>query len=140
MGVGITLLLCLMGVMFAIGLVFFLVVCARVLKYKYECDYKIAALNLSHEEKMKEKEWERKVKWENIIADKSEVRRMVKDREKKVDKLWDDRDKTTQLDLNRVAFVHLLLSGSKEAITPETLEKEVEKVKKSYEIIKDYVK
>lgn len=42
--------------------------------------------------------------------------------------------------MNRIALLHLLLSGSKEAITPDVLENEVEKVKKSYEIIKDYVK
>lgn len=42
--------------------------------------------------------------------------------------------------LNRIAFLHLLLSGSPEALTPEMLKDEVEKVKKSYELLKDYVK
>lgn len=103
--------------------------------------YNIVALHLAHEEKMKKDEWERKVEWEKIISEKNEARKLSKEREEKVDKLWDEKDKIPQLDLNRVALLHLLLSGSnKEGVTPETLKKEVDKVKKTYEIIKDYVK
>ena len=131
-------LLSIVGI-FAIMVVIFLIDYIFVLKYKY--GYKIVELKLSHEEKMKKDEWERKVEWEKIISEKNEARKLSKEREEKVDKLWDDKDKTPQPDLNRVALLHLLLSGSnKEGVTPETLKKEVDKVKNTYEIIKDYVK
>lgn len=109
----------------------------------YRSKYRIQELVFLEERILKRDEWSRKIVWEkNIVENKlvEDAKRISKEREEKVDKLWNNRDKIPQLDMNRIALLHLLLSGSKEAITPDVLENEVEKVKKSYEIIKDYVK
>ena len=39
--------------------------------------------------------------------------------------------------MNRIALLHLVLCGSKEAITAENMEKEIAKIKETYEIIKN---
>ena len=57
-----------------------------------------------------------------------------------MDELWEKRNAITPPDLNRIALLHLILSGNKEGITAENLEKEIDKVKKSYKIIEQYLK
>lgn len=69
-------------------------------------------------------------KEEDWIKEKDELK-------KRVDELWEKRNNITPLDMNRIALLHLVLCGSKEGITAENLEKEIEKTKQTYEIIKN---
>ena len=46
-------------------------------------------------------------------------------------------DKPSPLDLNRIAMLHLLLSGHKEPLSAENLDDEIKKVEKTYQLLKD---
>lgn len=107
---------------------------------------KRAKLCHSHEKEMKELEFYQKKEWENLMK-----HNIKEDREKTlydefnkykdtVDKLDKDRNNATPLDMNRIALLYLVLSSNREGIGAENLEKEMEKVKKSYDIIKNYIK
>lgn len=102
-------------------------------------------IKLQYEIDKKEKEFNQKIRWEEFIKWKIEVKKdeeLQKEKnelKKRVDELWAKRHEITPLDMNRIALLHLILSGNKESITAENLEKEIDKVKKSYEIIKNYL-
>ncbi len=98
---------------------------------------------LDHEYKIKVLEFNQKKEWEDIITKKTNQKKdedWIKEKDelkKKVDELWDKRNNITPLDMNRIALLHLVLCGSKEAITAENMEKEMEKIKRTYETIKN---
>lgn len=98
---------------------------------------------LDHEYKIKVLEFNQKKEWEDIITKKTNQKKdedWIKEKDelkKKVDELWDKRNNITSLDMNRIALLHLVLCGSKEGITAENLEKEMEKIKRTYETIKN---
>lgn len=98
---------------------------------------------LDHEYKIKVLEFNQKKEWEDIITKKTNQKKdedWVKEKDelkRKVDELWDKRNNITSLDMNRIALLHLVLCGSKEAITAENMEKEIAKIKETYEIIKN---
>lgn len=85
-------------------------------------------------------EWEKLLKAERIIKEDEDWKKEKDELKKHVDELWEKRNAITPLDMNRIALLHLILSGNKEGITAENLEKEIEKVKKSYKIIEQYLK
>lgn len=104
-------------------------------------------MNLKHEIALKEKEWELKIIWENMITEKlvstdqDERQKEVKELKEKVDKLYKKQDEIPQIDLNRIAMLHLLLSEKKiENISAETLDDEIEKAKKTYNMITKFLK
>lgn len=98
---------------------------------------------LDHEYEIKVLEFNQKKEWEDIITKKTNQKKdedWVKEKDelkRKVDELWDKRNNITPLDMNRIALLHLVLCGSKEAITAENMEKEIAKIKETYEIIKN---
>ena len=98
---------------------------------------------LDHEYKIKVLEFDQKKEWEDIITKKTNQKKeedWIKEKDelkKRVDELWEKRNNITPLDMNRIALLHLVLCGSKEGITAENLEKEIEKTKQTYEIIKN---
>ena len=98
---------------------------------------------LDHEYKIKVLEFNQKKEWEDIITKKTNQKKdedWIKEKDelkKKVDELWDKRNNITPLDMNRIALLHLVLCGSKEGITAENMEKEIAKIKETYEIIKN---
>lgn len=98
---------------------------------------------LDHEYKIKVLEFNQKKEWEDIITKKTNQKEdedWIKEKDelkKKVDELWDKRNNITPLDMNRIALLHLVLCGSKEAITAENMEKEIAKIKEIYEMIKN---
>lgn len=98
---------------------------------------------LDHEYKIKVLEFNQKKEWEDIITKKTNQKKdedWVKEKDelkRKVDELWDKRNNITPLDMNRIALLHLVLCGSKEAITAENMEKEIAKIKETYEMIKN---
>lgn len=98
---------------------------------------------LDHEYKIKVLEFNQKKEWEDIITKKTNQKEdedWIKEKDelkKKVDELWDKRNNITPLDMNRIALLHLVLCGSKEGITAENMEKEIAKIKETYEIIKN---
>lgn len=98
---------------------------------------------LDHEYKIKVLEFNQKKEWEDIITKKTNQKKdedWVKEKDelkRKVDELWDKRNNITPLDMNRIALLHLVLCGSKEAITAENMEKEIAKIKEIYEMIKN---
>lgn len=97
-----------------------------------------------HEINMVKEEFNNKKEWEEIInthlkenkATKEELEESKKDIfNKVVEKL----NKPSQIDLNKVAMIHLLLSGNMEPITAENLDAEIKKVEKTYQLLKDKV-
>ena len=98
---------------------------------------------LDHEYKIKVLEFDQKKEWEDIITKKTNQKKeedwkKEKDElKKRVDELWEKRNNITSLDMNRIALLHLVLCGSKEGITAKNIEKEIEKTKQTYEIIKN---
>lgn len=91
-------------------------------------------------------EFTQKQEWEKLInakLEKKEDENWIKEKnelKKRVDELWEKRNAIAPVDMNRIALLHLVLSGNKEGITAENLEKEIDKIKKSYKIIEQYLK
>lgn len=98
---------------------------------------------LDHEYKITVLEFNQKKEWEDIITKKTNQKKdedWVKEKDelkKRVDNLWEKQNNISPVDMNRVALLHLVLCGSKEAITAENMEKEIAKIKGIYEIIKN---
>ena len=101
---------------------------------------------LKHEIEIKKLEFTQKQEWEKLInakLEKKEDENWIKEKnelKKRVDELWEKRNAIAPVDMNRIALLHLVLSGNKEGITAENLEKERDKIKKSYNIIEQYLK
>lgn len=101
---------------------------------------------LKHEIEIKKLEFTQKQEWEKLInakLEKKEDENWIKEKnelKKRVDELWEKRNAIALVDMNRIALLHLVLSGNKEGITAENLEKEIDKIKKSYKIIEQYLK
>lgn len=101
---------------------------------------------LKHEIEIKKLEFTQKQEWEKLInakLEKKEDENWIKEKnelKKRVDELWEKRNAIAPVDMNRIALLHLVLSGNKEGITAENLEKEIDKIKKSYKIIEQYLK
>lgn len=98
---------------------------------------------LDHEYKITVLEFNQKKEWEDIITKKTNQKKdedWIKEKDelkKRVDNLWEKQNNISPVDMNRVALLHLVLCGSKEAITAENMEKEIAKIKGIYEIIKN---
>lgn len=98
---------------------------------------------LDHEYKIKVLEFNQKKEWEDIITKKTNQKKdedWIKEKDelkKRVDNLWEKQNNISPVDMNRVALLHLVLCGSKEAITAENMEKEIAKIKGIYEMIKN---
>ena len=96
----------------------------------------------SHEKAMKELEWRKKMEWEDRIAKRNEEKN-ISQIEEKLNKLKEEvekkQDKPSSLDLNRIAMLHLLLSGHKESLSAENLDEEIKKVEKTYQLLKDKI-
>ena len=99
-------------------------------------------LKTSHEKGRKELEWRKKMEWEDRIAKKNEEKN-ISQIEEKLNKLKEEvekkQDKPSPLDLNRIAMLHLLLSGHKESLSAENLDEEIKKVEKTYQLLKDKI-
>lgn len=97
-------------------------------------------LNTLHEMAMKKIEWEQKKEWEDKIngnlqdRDYSQIEKKLEDLKEEIGK---KQDKPSPLDLNRIAMLHLLLSGYKEPLSAENLDEEIKKVEKTYQLLKD---
>ena len=101
-----------------------------------------------HELSLEQEKWEQRRKWEDIIKESKSQAPIEKELKALQDELQTlrneiskkmDRGEVTPVDLNRIAMLHLLLTGSKESLSAENLQEEIEKVKKTYEILKDKI-
>jgi hypothetical protein len=97
-------------------------------------------LKNEHEINLIELEFKNKKEWEDAIntlyAKKESDEKLKKDILKEVDEKI---NKLSQIDMDKVAMVHLLLSGNMEPITAENLDAEIKKVEKTYQLLKDKV-
>jgi hypothetical protein len=97
-------------------------------------------LKNEHEKNLIELEFRNKKEWEDAIntlyAKKESDEKLKKDILKEVDEKI---NKLSQIDMDKVAMVHLLLSGNMEPITAENLDAEIKKVEKTYQLLKDKV-
>lgn len=119
-------------------IIFFIIYICRIIIVIYTQRHETATKKLEFEQK---KEWESFI-MENITKKKEdeETKKMIEDYKKKIDEVYKSYKKPTPLDMNRISLLHLILSGNKDGMTAENLEKEMNKVKESYEIIKNYLK
>lgn len=97
-------------------------------------------LKNEHEKNLIELEFRNKKEWEDAIntlyAKKESDEKLKKDILKEVDEKL---NKLSQIDMDKVAMIHLLLSGNMEPITAENLDAEIKKVEKTYQLLKDKV-
>lgn len=97
-------------------------------------------LKNEHEKNLIELEFRNKKEWEDAIntlyAKKESDEKLKKDVLKEVDEKI---NKLSQIDMDKVAMIHLLLSGNMEPITAENLDAEIKKVEKTYQLLKDKV-
>lgn len=97
-------------------------------------------LKNEHEKNLIELEFRNKKEWEDAIntlyAKKESDEKLKKDILKEVDEKL---NKHSQIDMDKVAMIHLLLSGNMEPITAENLDAEIKKVEKTYQLLKDKV-
>lgn len=105
------------------------------------CLHKIKIkLKNEHEKNLIELEFRNKKEWEDAIntlyAKKESDEKLKKDILKEVDEKL---NKHSQIDMDKVAMIHLLLSGNMEPITAENLDAEIKKVEKTYQLLKDKV-
>lgn len=101
---------------------------------------RLLELNTLHEMVMKKVEWEQKMEWEKVISDNldSKLQKELEKLKENIQKEKDDKEKLSSLmDLNRATLLHILLSESREPLSKEKLEKEIEKVEKTYQLLKD---
>lgn len=127
-------------------IVFCALIALIVLWCKVNIKHKERLLELSqkHEKDLINLEFSNKKEWEEIInthlkedkATKEELEESKKDILKEVDEKL---NKPSQIDLNKVAMIHLLLSGNMEPITAENLDAEIKKVEKTYQLLKDKI-
>lgn len=116
--------------------------CVRII---LEHKKKIVEMNLSHEKEMKEKEWERKEEWEKYITErnnsqkKSEAEKENEAKEGKIKELEGQLEKTTQLDLERIALLVYFSSNNRGYWTPEKADKLIGEVTHTQEAIKKYL-
>lgn len=97
-------------------------------------------LKNEHEKNLIELEFRNKKEREDAIntlyAKKESDEKLKKDILKEVDEKL---NKLSQIDMDKVAMIHLLLSGNMEPITAENLDAEIKKVEKTYQLLKDKV-
>lgn len=97
-------------------------------------------LKNEHEKNLIELEFRNKKEREDAIntlyAKKESDEKLKKDILKEVDEKI---NKLSQIDMDKVAMIHLLLSGNMEPITAENLDAEIKKVEKTYQLLKDKV-
>lgn len=94
-----------------------------------------------YELSLEQEKWKQKKEWESIISKSKSQDSIGKDLQALRDEIGKkmDRGEVAPVDLNRIAMLHLLLAGSKESLSAENLQEEIEKVKKTYEILKDKI-
>lgn len=100
----------------------------------------------NHERKIKKLEFEQRKEWEIFIH---KIECTKRDSEIEIDKLAKEisnlKNQISELpdyenlDMNRIALLHLLLSG-KDGISVDNMEKETDKIKKTYETLKNFMK
>lgn len=105
---------------------------------------RLLELSQKHEKDLINLEFSNKKEWEDKInahlkENKEIVDKLEKLKKDIIDEVSSEIKKTNPVDLNRVAMIHLLLSGNMEPITAENLDAEIKKVEKTYQLLKDKV-
>lgn len=105
---------------------------------------RLLELSQKHEKDLINLEFSNKKEWEDKInahlkENKEIVDKLEKLKKDIIDEVSNKIKKTNPVDLNRVAMIHLILSGCKEEITAENLDAEIKKVEKTYQLLKDKV-
>lgn len=113
-----------------------------VLGVIYRNRQKMLQIRQSHEIAVMEKKFEQKKAMEELLKQERDNERIEEKNEmkKRLNELWGKRNETTPLDIKRVALLYLVLSGKNVDITTENLDKEMEKIKNAFEMVKKYIK
>lgn len=124
-----------------------LIICATVIlciwiSIRLLCNFHKRKIELKneHEKNLIELEFRNKKEWEEMIQacykTKESTEKLKKDI---IEKVLEELNKPRQIDMDKVAMIHLLLSGNMEPITAENLDAEIKKVEKTYQLLKDKV-
>lgn len=123
-----------------------IVFCALIALIVVNIKHKERLLELSqkHEKDLINLEFSNKKEWEDKInahlkENKEIVDKLEKLKKDIINEVSSEIKKTNPVDLNRVAMIHLILSGCKEEITAENLDAEIKKVEKTYQLLKDKI-
>lgn len=125
-----------------IFILLFLVFCIVVLIIIYRSKQKIIQIQQAHEIAIMDKKIEQKRAIEELLKQERD-NEWIKEKDemkKRLDELWTKRNEVTPLDMKRVTLLYLVLWGKNEGVIAENLDKETEKIKNIYEIIKNYLK
>lgn len=121
------------------------IVILTILIVVYCINSKRRKTELMHEIEIKKLDFDQKKEWEEIISKKvHEVNdeNWIKEKNEinnKIDSLCKNRDEMIRLDMNRIAVLYTILAGNKNGLSVETMEKEMEQIRKSYELIQKYL-
>jgi hypothetical protein len=97
-------------------------------------------LKNEHEKNLIELEFRNKKEWEEMIQAHYKTKESTEELKKDIiKKVVEKLNKPSQIDMDKVAMIHLLLSGNMEPITAENLDAEIKKVEKTYQLLKDKV-
>lgn len=97
-------------------------------------------LKNEHEKNLIELEFRNKKEWEEMIQAHYKTKESTEELKKDIiEKVVEKLNKPSQIDMDKVAMIHLLLSGNMEPITAENLDAEIKKVEKTYQLLKDKV-
>lgn len=97
-------------------------------------------LKNEHEKNLIELEFRNKKEWEEMIQAHYKTKESTEELKKDIiEKVVEKLNKPSQIDMDKVAMIHLLLSENMEPITAENLDAEIKKVEKTYQLLKDKV-
>jgi hypothetical protein len=124
-----------------------LIICATVIlcilvSIRLLCNFHKRKIELKneHEKNLIELEFRNKKEWEEMIQAHYKTKESTEELKKDIiKKVVEKLNKPSQIDMDKVAMIHLLLSGNMEPITAENLDAEIKKVEKTYQLLKDKV-
>lgn len=123
------------------------IICATVflciwISIRLLCNFHKRKIELKneHEKNLIELEFRNKKEWEEMIQTHYKTKESTEELKKDIiEKVVEKLNKPSQIDMDKVAMIHLLLSENMEPITVENLDAEIKKVEKTYQLLKDKV-
>lgn len=102
----------------------------------------LSKTRLAHEKEMTVLEWEQKKAWEEFLSQKrnEQLEKEKRELQKKVEELQQQKASLFLVDVDKFTLLYLVLTQQNKEVSDKMLEQEIEKMKKSYDIVKNFLK
>ena len=102
----------------------------------------LSKTRLAHEKEMTVLEWEQKKAWEEFFSQKrnEQLEKEKRELQKKVEELQQQKASLFLVDVDKFTLLYLVLTQQNKEVSDKMLEQEIEKMKKSYDIVKNFLK